>query len=90
MRKDNLILLTLISAAFITASYTYLSYGMFVVADYLSLTTALLSLGELMDFVYILVGVLSDRLAQKLRLRDRLIALTCLVVIPALIFKFIL
>jgi hypothetical protein len=90
MNKDNRVVNTLISAIFITAAYIYLSYGVFIAAQYLSLTRELLSLKEITDFACILVGVVFDRLSQRLSLRDRLIAVMCLVVIPALAFKFVL
>ena len=88
MHKENPALNMFISAAFITASYFYLSYGVFIAAEYLSLASVLLSAKEIVDFFYILAGVAFDRLVQKLSLRDRLITLACLVIIPALIFKF--
>lgn len=89
MFKENPILNAVISAAFITATYLYLSYGVFIIAENLSLVHTLLSVKEIADFLYILVGVAFDRLIQRLNFRDRLLVLVCLVVIPALIFKFI-
>lgn len=89
MHKANQILQILISAALITATYFYLSYGIFIVATSLSWSSALMSAREIMEFFCILVGVALDRLTQKLKLRDRLIAVACVVIIPGLILKFL-
>lgn len=90
MHKENPTIDILFSAAFITATYFCLSYGLYVVASHLSLAGELISLRVIADFLYILAGVAVDRFTKKLGLRDRTISLAGLVLVAVLLYKFVL
>jgi|GEM_PF-4513485 len=78
-----------ISAAIISTIYIYLMCVLFDLAHYFSFTAGLFSFLELTQFILILIGVIIDYLTKKMTFRYRLIVAAALVIVPGLIYKFL-